>query len=466
MDDSSKKTGSLSRRRLLQGAGAAAAALAFPHLWLPKAAYAQTAGRGAVKHLIYIRLSGGFRFSAAFNGDVDAQFNPFGHSRQKAQGTEWGASELLERASWLDGEAGRARAALGMKRVTEISNEICVLPCVDHEPFSNRADGNHGTGLERYLTGYVGGSTAFLTYLNWGLRDRPVAQGQLRLPAFSLGDAGMATGSGVYAAYRPPVIEGAGFGSFGFDAESSLPAWATQIARGRDERLRARVHPQLRAPIEAYQQSREDAAAYGEIFRSELLQVARRSTQETDGISNAQLLELFGDNTTGRRAALALRLFHFGCPAVFFNEGGYDLHSGEQGALPGAMDNLNRLVSGLHAALKRMRHPEGGTYWDKTLVVLGSEFGRSTGGQRFNSAGGSDHGSDNATRWMSMPFMGGVITAAGKGGKTLGSTRRSDLKAEGQVYAYRAVLKTLMDLLGADHAGVFPADAPFGDLFA
>jgi uncharacterized protein (DUF1501 family) len=133
--------------------------------------------------------------------------------------------------------------------------------------------------------------------------------------------------------------------------------------------------------------------------------------------------------------------------------------------LPGAMDELNQLLSGTRAALQRMQHPDGGTYWDKTLVVLGSEFGRSTGGQRFNSAGGSDHSSDFATRWMSMPMMGGVVMAAGKGGRRLGETRAATLQATGKVYSYRAMLKTMLDLLGADHSTVFPADQPIQDLF-
>ena len=459
----------LRRRAVLQGLGAGAAALAFPHLWIPKKAYAQTSGRGAVRHLLFIRLSGGFRFTAAFNGAVDGLFNPFGASGRKAEGTEWGPSTLLEQATWLDGEEGQARAALGMKRVTDFTNEICVLPCVDHEPFSNRADGNHATGLERYLTGFVGGSTSFFTYLNYGLRERVAqgaSEGRTFLPAFSLGEAGMAIGAGPYAAYRPPVMEGDGFRRFGFNADASLPAWAQQIARNVDERFRQRLHPMLRTPVEAYQQSREDTRAYGEIFRSEILRTSDRSNEQIDGISNAELQTLFGTGTAGRRAALALRLFHFGCPAVFFNEGGYDMHSGEDGGLPPAMDSLNRLISGLHAALKRMQHPEGGTYWDKTVVVFGSEFGRTTAGQRFNSAGGSDHSSDLATRWMSMPFMGGIVTQANKGGRSLGSTRPSDLKAEGKVYSYRAVLKTLMDWLGADHADIYPADAPIEDFFA
>jgi uncharacterized protein DUF1501 len=468
-DSDDTKPVTLGRRRLLQGLGAGAAALAFPHLWLPTEARAQTAGRGAVRHLIYIRLSGGFRFTTAFNGDVADEFNPFGGSDKRASGTEWGATKLLERASWLEGEDNKVRRDLGMKPVTDFTNELCVLPCVDHEPFSARADGGHGTGLERFLTGYVGGATGFLTLVNYGLRQLvadAAAQGKILLPAFSLGEAGMATGAGNYATYRPPVLEGSGFERFSVDPESSLPPWAAKVANQMDTRFHARLHTALRGGVETYQQTREATREYGRIFRDPLLRVSTDSNDVVDGISNRELRTLLGTDTTGQRAALGLRLFHFGCPAVFLNQGGYDFHSREEAELPGEMDSANRLVSGLRTALQKMQHPEGGTYWDKTLVVLGSEFGRTTGGSRFNSANGSDHGPDLATRWMSMPFMGGVISAAGKGGKSLGSVRASDLKATGKVYSYRSVLKTMLDMLGADHEGIFPADAPIQDFFA
>ena len=356
-----------------------------------------------------------------------------------------------------------------MKRVTAFTHQMCVLPCVDHEPFSQRADGNHGTGLERFLTGYVGGTTSFLTYLNHGLREQvaqAAAAGTTLLPAFSLGDGGMALGAGKFAAFRPPVLEGNSFDRFGFDASASLPAWAQRVAGNVDTRLRNRLHSAHKPAIEAYQGTREATATYGRIFNDPLLKVGSGGSAQVDGISNDELTRLFGDRGAGRQAALALRLFHFGCPAVFFNEGGYDMHSGEDSGLPGAMEGLNHVLSALHAALHRMQHPSGGTYWDHTLVVLGSEFGRSTGNQRFNSAGGSDHGADNATRWMSMPMMGGIVERSGLGGLQLGETRRSDLAALGQVYSYRSVLKTMMDLLGADHAEAFPADAPLEDFWA
>ncbi len=468
MTDETKKPFTFSRRGLLRGLGASAAALSLPTLWLPRPAYAQTSFRGSVHHLLYIRLGGGFRFTTAFNADVAEQFNPFGSSSQRAPGTEWGVGSLLERASWLEGEDGAALADLGMRRVTEFTNEICVLPCVDHEPFSARADGNHGTGLERFLTGYVGGSTSFFTLINYGLREKvalEAAQGNTVLPAFSLGEAGMALGAGVYAGYRPPVLDGSGFERFGFDPDSGLPDWATSIAGNLDTRMRDRLHPSLRTGVEAYQQTREATRAYGQIFRDPILRMDAFSQDSQDGISNQDLVAMLGDDGVGRQTALALRLFHFGCPAAFLNQGFYDFHSKEEEGLGDEIDQANRLLSGLRAALQRMQHPKGGTYWDKTLVVLGSEFGRTANGSKFNSANGSDHSSDLATRWMSMPMMGGVISAAGKGGRRLGEARASDLKAMGQVYSYRSVLKTMLDLLGADHSTVFPADNLIEDLF-
>ncbi len=417
----------LNRRQLLAGTGAA---LAFPHVWIPGEAHAQTSGHGALRHLLYVHLRGGFRFTCAFNGEVAPRFNPYGLTGKRAPGTQWGTSALLERAGWLQGPEGEARARLGMKPVHLFSNEVAVLPCVDHEPLGPEADGDHATALRRFLTGTADGATSFLGLLNWGLRERlgrATAEGRRVLPAVSLGDAGMAAASGRYAASGPPLLD--------VDGEGRV------LASRRGGVLPARV------------------------LDSDVLHVGNRSTEEVDGITHLELETLLGTDSAGRRAALALRLFHLGVPAAFLPQGDYDLHAGEGTALPSAMEDLNRLVSGLHAALKRMRHADGTSYWDTTLVVLGSEFGRGAGERSFNPTGGSDHGADLATRWMSMPLMGGLVTAAGKGGARLGETRAKDLQAVGPVYSYRSVLKTMMDLLGADHRDVFPADAPIEGLF-
>jgi uncharacterized protein (DUF1501 family) len=470
--DSGDEESGVGRRSFLKGLGAAAAASSvLPHIWTPNEAYAsQTSARGELKHLLYIRLAGGFRFTTAFNANVAAEFNPFAPAEGVADGTEWGVGRLLTDAPFLEGEGGQTlREDWGMRPVHEIANQMSVLPCVDHEPFSGRADGNHGTGLERYQKGYVGTGTAFFTMINYGLRERFAnarENGEIALPSFSLNDSGMAVGAGKYAGYRPPVIQGDGFDDFGFSASSSLPSWAQEMTEKADQRMLAKQNEFEKAPIEAYMQTREATASYAEIFNSELLKIRNGSEERVDNISNAELETIFGNSGAARKVRLALRLFHYGSPAVYLNQGGYDLHSGEENALPRRIDELNRLISGLEVALKHMEHPSGGTYWDHTMVVFGSEFGRTARGSQFNSARGSDHGGDLATRWMSMPFMGGLLDRAGNLGRQFGETRASDLKATGKVYSYRSVLKTLMDALGCDHSEFFPADEPFDDLFS
>lgn len=452
-----RSTPSYSRRRFL---GAAAAALAFPHVWIPRPVKA-AAGRESAKHLLYIRLRGGFRFPTAFNGDVAAEFNPFGLAPGVASGTQWGVGRLLGQNAWLTEEL----AALGVRPVPSFTNDVAVLACVDHEPLAGSADGNHNTGLERFLTGSVGGPTGLFTMVNYGLRERQLASetaGEVALPAIIMGEAGMGRGTGVYAAHRPPVLRGNDLDRFSSGAAESLPAWARDLSDDLDLRYRDVQAPLHRATVDAYVRSREATRAYAEIFASDILKVGARSTEVYDGLSNDELAQVFGENGTGRAVQLALRLFHYGCPAVYLDQGAYDLHSDEEENLPTRIEGFNRIYAGLHWALKRMQHPRGGTYWDHTIVAVGSEFSRSARGSRFNSARGSDHGGDLATRWMSMPFMGGPITARGQ---LISSTQRQSFEAEGPVFSYRAMWKTMLDALGADHSEFFPADDPFDHLF-
>ncbi len=454
------KTG---RRGFLKAAGATgAAALVFPHIWVPRDVKAATAGFDSAKHLIYVRLSGGFRFTTCFNGDVADEFNPFGLANNYAEGTEWGPSSLLAQDAWRTEDI----SMLGVPALTSVTNDMAVIARVDHEPLSGSADGNHQTGLERFLTGYVNGPTGLFTMINYGLRDRvaaAAAEGNILLPAIIMGESGMGRGSGKYAAYRPPMITGSDLDRFGFSVDDVLPPWAREMADAYDDRHRGRVNLAHYATVDAYLQSREATKAYSEIFRSDILRIQNNSDEVVDGISNRELELVFGDSGVGRNIRLALRMFHFGCPAVFTNQGGYDYHSDEEMNLPDRILELNQVIAGLNYALKKMEHPEGGSYWDHTIVAFGSEFSRTTRGGRFNSARGSDHGGDYATRWMSMPFMGGPIAARGR---LISQTNPSDLAPIGpRDYSYRSMFKSLMDALGADHSEFFPADDPFDDLF-
>lgn len=455
---------SRSRRSFLKSAASSAAlASVAPYIFVPKIGRAQTAIHGTVKHLLYIRLSGGFRFPIAFNAQVAEQFNPFGAATGVPSGVDWGVGDLLSRAPYLDGDNGQALTDMGMLPVHQLADQISVVPCVDHEPTSAGADGNHGSGLERYYTGYADGGVGFFTMINYGLRNRTasaLSEGKLLLPAFVLGGAGMGRGVGVYAAHRPPVFSGSGFDDFGLQ-DKGFPEWADSLVTGADERFRDRRHEDLRQQVEGYIETRRATAAYADIFNSETLKIQNNSDDAVDGISNRDLETILGDSRSARDIRLALRLFHFGSPAVYLNQGGYDMHSGEENGLPARFDDLNRLISGLFVVLKQMQHPDGGSYFDHTMVAFGSEFSRTARGSRFNSARGSDHNSDRSTRWMSMPFFGGGV----QGGASIGETRATDLEAIGPVYSYRSTLKTMLDALGCDHRDFFPADLPYSDLF-
>lgn len=448
----------LTRRGALKLLGAGTTGLALPHIFVPNPALAQTVARASAKHLLYIRLSGGFRFPPAFNANVDGQFNPFGKSRQT--GASWGVGRLLDESAWITDEL----AALGMRTASDYAPDMAIVPCVDHEPLSGSADGNHQTGLERFLTGYVNGDLGIFTMINYGLREQmaaATANGEIMLPAIALGDAGIGRGSGEYAAHRPPVLRGGDLDRFGFNTDALLPPWAREMTQAYSTRFRDDQNDGNFGSVEAYVQARASTKAYSEIFSSDALKVGNRSNEPFDGISNRELEDIFGDGS-GYDVRVALRLFHYGCPAAYIDQGGYDYHSDEDEMLPERIQGLNRIISGLHLVLKRMEHPAGGSYWDHTIVALGSEFSRTARGGRFNSAGGSDHGGDLATRWMSMPFFGGPIKAAGQ---QIGMTRPSDLKAEGPVFSYRATIKTLFDALGVDHRDFFPADKPYDNLF-
>lgn len=459
----------ITRRRFIQTlAGALGAAALAPVLLRTRGAHAApTAAFGRVKHVLYVRLRGGFRFTATFNGDVAEEFNPFGLSSGRASGAEWGVSKLFEAAPYLEGPAGSdgaRRRALGVQAVPAIANQIAVLPCVDHEPTAASADGNHGTGLERYWTGSVGGPAGLLTLVNYGLRAKfqaATAEGKILLPAFVLGDGGMARGLGIYAAHRPPVLQNGGLDAFGLGSEDRLPSWARSLSEARDARFRDRLPGESHALVDAFVETRKATTKFAEIFRSPELSVSPSDTP-VDGLSNNDLRLVLGDSDAGRAILQALRLFHVGAPAAYVDQGSYDMHSGEESQLPGALAELGQLIAGTLFALQRLQHPDGGTYWDHTVVAFGSEFGRTTNGSRFNSARGSDHGGDYATRWMSMPFFGGPVAAPGK---LLGATaRRADLAPDGEVVGYRSVMKTLLEGLGCDHSDVFPADPVFAPL--
>ena len=155
------------------------------------------------------------------------------------------------------------------------------------------------------------------------------------------------------------------------------------------------------------------------------------------------VLALYGPNvktpgTFARNALLARRLAERGVKFITLFQMGWDHHGNIANALPASCANIDQPVAGLVTDLKQR-----GLLKD-TLVVFGSEFGRTPFAQGTLKAGfGRDHHGGNFTWWMAG--------AGVKAGYTHGETDDFSYgitKDPVHIHDFNA---TLLHLLGIDH---------------
>jgi uncharacterized protein (DUF1501 family) len=244
-----------------------------------------------------------------------------------------------------------------------------------------------------------------------------------------------------------------------------------------DDKFLARRSRAYQKRLKAFRLAKANAALFSAMFQDPRLDVMGAPDAVDAGVSNAQLLEVLGNHdlteigdpvpslSWGADIALALRCFSLGAPIVSVARDVYDMHDVEHDAYGPRSEDLVRQLAGLHFLLKQMPHPDGGTYWDQTLVVTVSEFSRnntqaSTG---FNSGNGSDHvGQDgDPARNQALVMMGGVVAAAGQ---LVGHTNEQ-MEAEDGVVGTNDVLATVLDVLGLDAAALLPGATPIAQVF-
>jgi uncharacterized protein (DUF1501 family) len=80
--------------------------------------------------------------------------------------------------------------------------------------------------------------------------------------------------------------------------------------------------------------------------------------------------------------------------------GGWDTHSGQIARLAAQLKNLDNLLAGLHEGL--------GAAWDKTVILVATEFGRTVAA---NGTGGTDHGTGAVAMMVGGAVQGGRIVA-------------------------------------------------------
>lgn len=461
------------RRNFLKlGLGTAAAAAVAPHLWIPRL------GRAALEipasrdnHLILLNLDGGARTVPMFNAGVDTRWNPYG-TQSGAPGTEWTIGGVFDSVPYQD------TVALGMAAVppiTAISNEITVLATVDHTPGASSGVGDHQTARNWISSGYAEGGPGIISRIYSTHKNYTQGTSGLVFPPAVIGTGAATTPLGQPHGSITPVMvpSHSEFVAQNGDDAGGQPAWARALEAGLDGYAIASRSNRNKQTIARLANGKANVEAFRNVFLDPALKVETAPTGTLNGLTNAQLTAILGTSQLARDTALALRFIGYGSAAVCVGDsgdpvaavGGWDTHSGEMTAYPMSANTLARVLSGLNYALKLMQHPKGGTYWDRTLVGIVTEFGRdNTMDNGYNSGGGSDHTGGPGSRYQAYAVMGGLV---GKPGKQLGRTDATtmELVADEPVFGTTAYYAMMFALLDIDVEPIWPGIVPVSEIF-
>lgn len=452
------------RRTFLKlGLGGIATGAIAPWVWTPrisKAALDIPASRH--NHVIVINLDGGARTPPMWNGNLDTRWNPMG-TQAGAAGTEWGVGMVFDAAPYTD---TMASFGVNMPSLPMISNEICVLGTVDHTPGAAAGVGDHNVARDIISSGKQGGGAGMMSLVYARHKNYTEGSAGLVFPPVVIGSGAATTIFGIPDGSITPVMvpSFSEFASQSGDDAGGQPDWARSFEAGLDDASAGIRSARDRELIERMSNGKQNVEAFRNVFLDPALRVATEPTAGTD-LTNAQLEAILGTSLLGRNMALALRFIQHGSAAVVVGDTGWDTHSAESGAYSMSANTLARIFAGLNFALKRMPHPEGGTYWDHTLVMLQSEFGRdnlmSTG---YNSGGGSDHTGGPGSRYQAFPYMGGLV---GQGGKFFGRTDASTMEPLGgePIYGTTAHMAMALAVLDIETEEIWSGIEPVADIF-
>ncbi|MDF1812578.1 MAG: DUF1501 domain-containing protein [Verrucomicrobiales bacterium] len=180
----------------------------------------------------------------------------------------------------------------------------------------------------------------------------------------------------------------------------------------------------------------DEVSAYTQ-FYDETLKLMSSDDLETFKLTNEpnyeQKVASYGDTRVGKGAMLAKRLVSSGIRFVEVQAGGWDMHQDLWNAIPERAGSLDMALAALIDDLKA----EG--LFEKTLIVLGTEFGRTP---KINANGGRDH----HPRAFSTMFAGGGIA----GGQAYGKSDKLGIAVEEDPVDPRDFNATIAHALGMD----------------
>jgi uncharacterized protein (DUF1501 family) len=165
--------------------------------------------------------------------------------------------------------------------------------------------------------------------------------------------------------------------------------------------LRGSVQVGSYAPSALPQASDDLMARVGALYQSDAqLHALWQSAVATRALTGD--LAANGGKDAAATGALAARLMSGagGARIAMIETGGWDTHAQQKGRLNAQLKGLDAMLAALRAGL--------GADWDKTLVLVATEFGRTVA---VNGTGGTDHGTGSAAMMLGGAVAGGRVVA-------------------------------------------------------
>lgn len=331
------------------------------------------------------------------------------------------------------GESGQTLSEL-LPHLGEVADEMAVIRSVHTEEI------NHAPAQMFLHSGFGrGGRPSFGSWVNYGL-----GSDNEDLPAYVVMLSGPAGGAGTSlwsSGFLPSIYQGIQFRSQGD------PVLFLSSPKGRTRNDRRRVLDALKQLNQQQLETTGDPEIETRIKQYEMsfrMQASVPELMNIDG-ETKETLKLYGAQpdkaSFANNCLLARRLVERGVRLIELYDADWDHHGGIQTRLPTKCKETDQPIAALIKDLKQR------DLLKDTLIIWGSEFGRTPlrqgGNAKDKGLSGRDHHKDAFTMWLAG---GGV-----KGGVSYGQSDDFGMDVAEQGVHVHDLNATILHLLGIDH---------------
>ena len=332
------------------------------------------------------------------------------------------------------GESGHSISGM-LPHLSKVADELCIVHSLHTEEI------NHAPAQIFLHTGFGrGGRPSFGSWVTYGLGSECED-----LPAYVVLQSGTTGGAGssMYSSgFLPSVHQGIPFRTEG---ESVL---YLSNPEGHSSDSRRRVLDTVASLNEVRLADVGDPEIATRISQYEMAYRMQTSVPELMALNDetAETLEMYGakpgKGSFANNCLLARRLVERGVRMVELYDSDWDHHNNLDSRLASKCKDIDQAAAALITDLKRRN------MLDDTLVIWGSEFGRTplaqgVDGNGNKTTGGRDHHKDAFTFWLA----GGGI----RGGVSYGKTDEFGFSVTDQPVHVHDLNATVLHLLGLDH---------------